>query len=546
MKTLFLSALVSGLLLSFTACTSQRQLTVEPDDRYYNSSDLRKERKQLKKIEQDADYQQIARTNGGNLNNDLPSESNPNAEEAGRRFGSQNNDFNSGGGNGTTIINNYNTNNFEVDDYYDYMFASRIRRFHRNPHRWGYYDPFFTNMFWYNPNPFFFGNSIYNTYNFWNPYSPWGWGAPGLNFGWNSWTGWNVGWGWNPGWGWNNNFYNPWAWNQNPFFSPWHYNPWMMNGMCSPMWAPGFWNPAFGNPMFMATNMNNSLNLNTLDQNTFFGARNSGVGGNSQLGRTEVALSEKMANNLGSSSASAIAIAGREANPNQSSKPVVSRNYSSQVATTENSRSAVTTPSSVKFNNAPSSPTRAASQPAIIPSAVDNRSSAASSTSSQIYRPEPVRLTPATATGSRSSVTNPAESRSNSYIYSNSGAVRSGGSSTRSSNSGTSTRSYNYSSPSRNDYSTPTNRSNFYSPPSNSGSRSVSPSTNPPSRSSQPSFSSPPSRSSSPSFSSPGSGGRSSGGSFNSGGSFGGSRSGGGSGGGGGSRSSSGGGGQRR
>lgn len=89
---------------------------------------------------------------------------------------------------GTYITNNYS------NDTYDYFWASRINRFHRPIFGFGYYDPFYTNMYWYNYDPFFYGTSIYTSwgwggfYNTW--YRPWGYGICGMNYGSNPW-----GWG---------------------------------------------------------------------------------------------------------------------------------------------------------------------------------------------------------------------------------------------------------------------------------------------------------------------------------------------------------------
>lgn len=108
--------------------------------------------------------------------------------------------------------NTYITNNYYGDDDYDYFYASRINRFHRPIHGFGYYDPFYTNMYWYNYDPFFYGTSIYAGWGmggFYNPWHrPWGWNSWGGGFGmgWNSWGGgFGMGWGYQPfchgGWG---------------------------------------------------------------------------------------------------------------------------------------------------------------------------------------------------------------------------------------------------------------------------------------------------------------------------------------------------------
>ncbi|MFT4543737.1 MAG: hypothetical protein ACI9EQ_000186, partial [Bacteroidia bacterium] len=106
--------------------------------------------------------------------------------------------------NGNNVANNYYDDYDQDQD--DFAYSSRIRRFHRN-NTWGYYDPWYTNMYYYNYDPFFWGTSI-NT--------GWGWNNGWNNFGWNS--GFNN-WGWNNGW--NRPFgvpacyggFNSWGWN---------------------------------------------------------------------------------------------------------------------------------------------------------------------------------------------------------------------------------------------------------------------------------------------------------------------------------------------
>ena len=64
---------------------------------------------------------------------------------------------------------NSNTD-YLVDNYYDYSFSSRIRRFHRPIYYSGYYSGIYTDYFWYNNDPFFCGTSIYYGYNWHSPY----------------------------------------------------------------------------------------------------------------------------------------------------------------------------------------------------------------------------------------------------------------------------------------------------------------------------------------------------------------------------------------
>ena len=102
--------------------------------------------------------------------------------------------------NGNQII----INNHYYGDYYDYAYAARIRRFHRPYRSFGYYDPFFTNMYFYTHIPHTFGVSIYL-----------GHGAVGYYY---------------PGY-----YYHP------GFFTgpSWHYRHWAM--MTSPFHYHGYW-----------------------------------------------------------------------------------------------------------------------------------------------------------------------------------------------------------------------------------------------------------------------------------------------------------------
>jgi len=59
---------------------------------------------------------------------------------------------------------------YKVEDYYDYTFSSRIRRFHRPMHYSGYYGGIYTDYYWYNNDPFACGSSIYYGYNWHSPY----------------------------------------------------------------------------------------------------------------------------------------------------------------------------------------------------------------------------------------------------------------------------------------------------------------------------------------------------------------------------------------
>ena len=69
-----------------------------------------------------------------------------------------------------TITDNYYSEYDIADDYYDYSFSSRIRRFHRPMYYSSYYGGLYTDYYWYNNDPFYCGTSIYYGHNWNSPY----------------------------------------------------------------------------------------------------------------------------------------------------------------------------------------------------------------------------------------------------------------------------------------------------------------------------------------------------------------------------------------
>ena len=137
----------------------------------------------------------------------------------------------------------------EYDNYDEYSYSDRIRRFHRPVQNYSSFDNWYSN-YYYDP---YYSNSGVNVFigtgwgwNSWNrPWSysyynnPWGWNSWNSGWGYNSWNNpwgynsWNSGWGWNSyGYcgnsGWGNNYYgnvyygNGWNgsnWNNNTEYS---------------------------------------------------------------------------------------------------------------------------------------------------------------------------------------------------------------------------------------------------------------------------------------------------------------------------------------
>ncbi|MCK5078451.1 MAG: hypothetical protein KAR09_00825, partial [Bacteroidales bacterium] len=95
------------------------------------------------------------------------------------------------GNENTYSTTEYSENEFEMEDYYDYSYASRIRRFHDPNPGYSYYDNYYTNNYYYENDPWTYGNSIYSGYYYGYP----GYYGSSLSFGF-GWGGFGIGFGW--------------------------------------------------------------------------------------------------------------------------------------------------------------------------------------------------------------------------------------------------------------------------------------------------------------------------------------------------------------
>lgn len=137
----------------------------------------------------------------------------------------------------------YDDEFYDYDNDYAYEYSSRIRRFHRSTVVYDYYDPFYTDLWVYDPfylpgaSIYVVGYDDYYTYrhwrnwNRWNRWNAWGGYDPYCGYGYNSW---GYGGGWNSYSPWynpyvcNNYYYDPyWTWNgYNPYYNG---NVWVNN-----------------------------------------------------------------------------------------------------------------------------------------------------------------------------------------------------------------------------------------------------------------------------------------------------------------------------
>lgn len=168
----------------------------------------------------------------------------------------------------------YKDREFKYDDYYDYEYATRIRRFDNNINGLGYYDNYYTNSYWYSGNPYNYGISIYNGYSWWGPgYNSYSY-FPSLSFYY------NWGWGCSPHYGYGAYYgYNPYL------SSYWqgYYNGYY-NGMWgNPYYGYGYGYPYYGgwgSPYYNGWGYYNAYDLNS--GYATYGPRTSHSGGNSR------------------------------------------------------------------------------------------------------------------------------------------------------------------------------------------------------------------------------------------------------------------------
>ena len=172
-------------------------------------------------------------------------------------------------GNNYVTNNYYYGNDFVYDDYYDYAYSSRIRRFHNSYYNYGYYDDYYTNYYWYDYNPWNFGTSIYFGYSWWPSYY-YGWGG---NYNcWNNYS-------WYPYHGYPS-YYNY------PYYGYWGGYGWGYNNGYWDGYTNGYWDGY--NDGYWAGNYGGNYYYNSYDDNSYYyGPRNdigtsSNIGGNSR------------------------------------------------------------------------------------------------------------------------------------------------------------------------------------------------------------------------------------------------------------------------
>ena len=152
--------IISVILLTASCSSTYKAGSSNADDVYYSTKDVKSDQGKVQQPVQQtpppSDYSTAnnnsQQDNSGNQQQDNSADYNKSPQ--------QNSDYSNSGqsrdGNGNTYVTN---NYYNDDDYYDYTYSARLRRFYTPAYGYGYYDPFYTNLYWYDYNPFSWGVS---------------------------------------------------------------------------------------------------------------------------------------------------------------------------------------------------------------------------------------------------------------------------------------------------------------------------------------------------------------------------------------------------
>lgn len=230
-----MKAIVSILITAvffLAACSTSNQTSVPYDDVYY-SVDIKKTPQSEQTVKTRTTYTSDAvKTSEEYIYKNSEGEEVEYVDE--RDYSDYEPSYETGEAEGTQegdveVNNYYYDEEFEYDDYYDYSYTARIRRFHSTHVGYSYYDPYFTNLYWYDYDPWHWGSSIYLGYPWWSPYryyDPFFY-RPGFRFGF-SWGWGNMYWGFPYSWGYPYGYGGYWTgyWHgyYDGFYYPHYYN----------------------------------------------------------------------------------------------------------------------------------------------------------------------------------------------------------------------------------------------------------------------------------------------------------------------------------
>lgn len=293
MKTLT-KILSLGVFLIFTGCSSTYQIA-SYDDVYYTpkKSDNQEVTKTNKSDYQSNGYEQpqilesTPETKGNN--NRTNNYSSDDTGDYPYTETTQNKDKS-----GDTYVNN---NYFEYDDYYDYSYSSRLRRFYSpSYYNWGYYDPWYTNAYWYNYNPFYWGVSIYLGYS-WCSYQHYhGWGYNYPYYGW---------------YGYHTPYYHYYGWGGYPYYYGGYYSSYWHG------YNHGYWD-GYHDGYYGETYYYNSLDKNTHSYGPRGGIGSSGTRTPGSTGNTRETFAQRYESSIYGRTAKSVGSSSKDINATSS------------------------------------------------------------------------------------------------------------------------------------------------------------------------------------------------------------------------------------
>lgn len=234
---------------------------------------------------------------------------------------------------------------FNYDDYYDYEYSSRLRRFqNENKLNHDYYSDYYTNVYWYDANPYNYGTSIYLGYSWWYPeytcYRP----------------GWYMGFGYRPYSWWHNSY---WDYYYYPYHS-WSYNHGYYHGYNNGYWdgyRDGYWDA------------NYDYCYNPYDRNTYtqsyYGRR---TRGSSMTNPTVINTSPERRDNVAGNNSSTPSL------PSAPARRTFAERYEHAVSTPSSSTATgITIRNNPTQPNTPSTPTRRTVNPSAVMESASSR-----------------------------------------------------------------------------------------------------------------------------------------------------------------------------
>ncbi len=272
MKTYFNLLMVLVVVLS--ACSTPQGAASNKaydDDIYYSSADAARENSAAK-AQQQAEKNAIAKRNAEiaqSQQNNAATETRADDDYYPSSRTTVPNASKTETSSSTTTSKTAQNTSFNYDDYYDYEYAVRLKRFHSNIPSYGYYDNYYTNSYWYSGNPYNYGTSVYMGYNFWGPSY--------FSYAFQPQISWYSNWGW----GYNPYSYNPYSYNPYGYYG---YNPYMS----------GYWNGY--NDGHWNSHYHSNNYFNSYDKNSYYGPRNASSSNASGRGASEPSMAHKYMN----------------------------------------------------------------------------------------------------------------------------------------------------------------------------------------------------------------------------------------------------------